>query len=118
MPSHPLVSIFLFAACVLGGWLAILGVVYAGLWSATLHRFGTIYIFLINVGASILLSPGVVVGHGILPFPVGLAVLFGEQDPRDRSTLVFNFILWMCTLAFFIILSLWLRKRDSSKAKN
>ena len=108
---------YIVIACVFCGWLAISGAIYTGLWSAFLHRLGKIGICLINVGASVILSPGLIVGHGALPFPGGLVVLLGDYSPRNRSLLIFNFVSWMLTLLFLFNRSASLKHRDKTRAQ-
>jgi hypothetical protein len=100
----------LYMALIVCGWVAISVAVHTGLWRMMSRRSGNIGMFVCDLVASAFLSPGVVVGHGVLPFPGGLAFLFGDNHPGDRSVLFLNFALWMVTWAVLSAHTAYLKK--------
>lgn len=102
--------LYILIALVVCIWLLISAVIYMGLWSVFLSKLGNVELLLVTLGTSVILSPGVAVGHGAIPFPGGLAFLFGGYSAGDRSVLVFNFVLWMVTFLIFLVFSRFLKK--------
>jgi hypothetical protein len=100
---------------ILFGWFLISGLIYFGLWYGFVNFLGPIKTGLINLVASTVLSPGAVVGHGILPFPGGLVVLFGEYTQLNNSNMVFNFVCWMITFLLFSVLNSLLKNKKTKK---
>ena len=94
-------------------WLAVSLIIYTGFLSEILQRMDNIKLFLLNLVVSTFLSPGIAVGHGLIPFPGGLAFLFGEDSPGNRSVLIFNFAWWALTFIAFSVRTSVLKKRDS-----
>jgi hypothetical protein len=102
---------YILIACITCIWLAISAAIYTGLWSGFMYKSGNTGLWLWNLGASLILSPGAIVGHGILPFPGGLVMLLADYSLGNNSILIFNFALWMITFLLFFILS-WAFKND------
>lgn len=97
----------------IGIWLSISLAVYTFLWTGFIHRFGILAISLFNLGLSVMLSPGLLIGgHGALPFPGGAAVLIGATGSEAFPS--FNFMLWMLTFLIFSVFSWTLKKSDTN----
>ena len=95
-------------------WLAVSVIIYTGFLSGILPRLDNIKLFLLNLLSSTFLSPGIAVGHGLIPFPGGLAFLFDEDRPGDRSVLILNFAWWAITFIVFSIRTSILKNRNSN----
>lgn len=91
-------------------WLAISGAIYAGLWHAWLGRVTLPGRYVLNLLASALLSPGVVTGHGIAPYPGGLASL-ATATGHDNTVRIFNFSMWVLSFILLLLLDRLLQRR-------
>ena len=105
----------LILLCFVCVWLPISAALYTLLWFAFLRRTGPIATGVFNLCASAILSPGMVGGHGALPFPGGLAFLFGSHGPGDSGALTLNFAMWMLTLLAFFMLDRVLKARRARR---
>ena len=104
----------LMFAVPIGIWLAISLVIYTLLWMGFIHRYGMVGISLVNLGLSVILSPGLVMGgHGAFPFPGGALVLLGGTRDSSEAFPSFNFQMWMLTFVVFSIYSWYLKKTDA-----
>ena len=96
-------------------WLAVSLVIYSGFLAGVLPRLNDIKLFLLTLVSSTFLSPGIAVGHGIIPFPGGLAFLFGEDSPGNKQDLIFNFAWWAITFISFSIRTSKMKKQGSGE---
>jgi len=93
-------------------WLAISGAIYTWLWFSWLRGMELLGLSVCNLLASGLLSPGVVTGHGVAPFPGGLALLLTGIS-YDRSEEMFNLAMWALTFVVFFVLDWVLKNRKT-----
>ena len=106
---------YIFVVVVVGAWFAIAGVIYAWLWRAWLQEMALPGRSVLNLLASALLSPGVVTGHGVAPYPGGLATL-ATASGHDNSLRIFNASMWVLAFVLFLVLDRWLRRRKAQAA--
>lgn len=98
----------------IGIWLMISSALYFGLWIGFIHRLGKRGIWLCNLGLSVVLSPGLVMGgHGTFPFPGGAIVLLGATSGSSEPFPSFNFRIWVLTFLIFSVFSYFLKKSDT-----
>lgn len=96
-------------------WLLISAAIYTGLWFGFIQRFGTPGIVLFNLGLSVILSPGLLMGgHGALPFPGGLVFLIVDLGEQSQAFPSLNFMMWMLTFLIFGVYSWYLKNSDTN----
>jgi len=94
-------------------WLSASALVYWLLLSRLVRRSARISLHvLLAIGAGFFLSPGLVIGHGVVPFPAGPAILLSAGSSFALH-LAYNGPWWLVTSVVFVTISLWYRPRTA-----